>query len=380
MSLAAFTFWIVLLVLWHTFIGYTLLIAVLGWLRDEPPLQPIMTETPDVTVVVSVHNESSRISTRLQNIFSADYPADKLHVIVVSDGSTDDTVAQLESIAHPRVSLIIQPHRQGKAAALNLAVKHATSELIVFTDIRQRFAPDAIRLLVRHFSSLETGAVSGELVIEKAASTAGSGVDFYWKLEKFVRRNESRWDSTIGCTGAIYAIRRNLFSPLPPDTILDDVVIPMQIAMQKYRVRFEPKAIAYDPQTLEPAREQIRKRRTLAGNYQMLFRYPVWLLPWRSRLWWHLLSHKYLRLVAPFLLVALFVSNTVIVGKNIYGLFLLGQTLFYLLAFSGLRYHRFKTRFLSLPAGFLFLNWQAVVALWQYLRNPKSATWQMTAK
>ena len=379
MSTAPLIFWIALAILFHTYLGYPLLMAILAWLRDEPPAKPLA-EMPTVTVVLAAYNESSRIVERLRNLLASDYPPELMDFVVVCDGSTDDTATRVHSFADPRVKQLTQPRRLGKAAALNRAVAQATGEIIVFADVRQRFAPDAIRRLVSHFGHLETGAVSGELVIDRATTAAGSGVDSYWRLEKFIRRHEARWDSAIGCTGAIYAIRGKLFQPIPEDTILDDVVIPMQIAMQRYRIGFDPEALAFDPQTLEPEREQVRKRRTLAGNYQMLFRYPVWLLPVHSRLWWQLLSHKYLRLAAPYLLLAAFVSNAIIAGVNIYGLLFGGQILFYGLAAVGLQFRHLKYRVISLPAGFVFLNWQALVAFWQYLRNPKQAAWQMAGK
>ena len=370
------TFWSSFGLLSYTFLGYPALIFTLSRLRSATGVPELPVELPTATVVLAAHNEAARIVPRLHNLLASEYPPDKLNIIVVADGCTDHTITQIRALNSSRIQTIIQPHRAGKALALNCALAAARSEIIVFTDVRQRFASDAIAQLVKHFSAPGIGAVSGELMIESAASATGSGVDAYWRLEKFVRLAEARWDSSIGCTGAIYAVRRELFEPLPADTILDDVVIPMQIAMRHYRVAFEPAARAYDPQSLEPAREKVRKRRTLAGNYQLLARYPAWLLPWRSRLWWQLLSHKYLRLVAPFALIALFASNAMLAGKNVYGLLLLGQVTFYALASAGLHFYRMQSRAFSLPAGFVFLNWQALMALWHYLRHSNRGGWE----
>ncbi len=368
-------FWFSFALVFHTFAGYALLMFLLAKLRDpKPSTFDLRPSTPAITVILAAHNEALRIVPRLQNLLAANYPSDKLKIIIADDGSTDDTASQIRSLDNPRVQLISEPQRRGKAHALNLAFAAAQTELIVFADVRQTFAPDAITKLARHFQDLECGAVSGELLIDPADSPVGGGVDFYWRLEKFLRHNEARWDSTIGCTGAIYAIRRELYRPIPPDTILDDVVIPMQIAAQGFRVGFDPEAKAFDPQTLEPEREAVRKRRTLAGNYQMLFRNPAWLLPWRNRLWWQLISHKYLRLVAPFLIALLFLANLALVGKIFFTVAFIGQCLFYALAIGGLKFSRQKI--CALPAGFVFLNWQSAAALWHYHRNPSQSGWE----
>ena len=371
-------FWLSLAVLFYTFLGYPLLLFVLAQLRDSWSTIAVPPHPPAATIVLAVHNEAARIRARLQNLLASDYPPEKFNMIVVSDGSTDATIQQIQALDDPRVMLINQTQRQGKAHALNLALAAAKNDLIVFADGRQQFAPDTITQLAKHFGDLQTGAVSGELIIESAATAAGSGVDTYWKIEKMLRRAEARWDSSIGCTGAVYAIRRALYQPIPADTILDDVVIPMQVALQGFRIAFEPDARAFDPQTLEPVRERIRKRRTLAGNYQMLFRYPAWLLPWRNRLWWQLISHKYLRLAAPLFLFLLFTINLMLLPCKIFWWPLLGQTLFYAFALYGLTHPENKKRCFAIPAGFVFLNWMSAQSLWHYLRQPRSSGWQTT--
>jgi cellulose synthase/poly-beta-1,6-N-acetylglucosamine synthase-like glycosyltransferase len=367
---------VALLVLGYTFAGYPFLIFCLGRRRPMRAI-PSWQELPGVTVVLSAHNEETRVVARLQNLLAGEYPVGKLTVVVVSDGSTDGTAGQIQALQDPRVQLLVQPERRGKASALNAALAAAKSEVIVFTDVRQRFAPDTLAQLAKHFGNPQVGAVSGELLIDPAASAVGSGVDVYWRLEKLVRLAEARWDSSIGCTGAVYAIRRGLYRPIPADTILDDVVIPMQIAIQGFRVGFEPAARAFDPQTLEPECEQIRKRRTLAGNYQMFFRHPEWLLPWRNRLWWQLVSHKYLRLAAPFFLALLFLGSALCPAIYPCNVLFYGQCLFYLLAACGLAFRSHKYSLLSLPAGFVFLNWMSLAGLWHYLRSKHDSAWEL---
>jgi len=363
--------------LFYTFLGYPLLMFCLASKR-RPPDAPAGARPPfTITVVIAAHNEEAQILPRIENLLASRYPLDQLDILIVSDGSTDRTVQKIQSLGDPRVRVIDQPERRGKAHALNLALAETRAELVVFADARQRFDPGAIAALAGHFHRPETGAVSGELLIDPAGSTAGGGIDAYWRLEKFIRLSEARHDSTIGCTGAIYAIRRALYRPIRDDTILDDVVIPMQIALQGFRVGFEPAALAHDPQTLEPAREKIRKRRTLAGNYQMLFRHPAWLLPWHNRLWWQLFSHKYLRLAAPFLLLLLLGSNALLLHSFYYRLLFFGQCLFYGLAVCGGIFTVVKFPPFSLPAGFIFLNWMSLAGLWHYLRPNSRSGWEL---
>ena len=373
LSLSAF--WIGLAALAYTFVGYGLLIRLLARMRSRTPVRRSPADVPHVTAIIVAHDEQARIVARIENVLSADYPPERLHVLLVSDGSTDETVARAQSIADPRVAILSRPACGGKAACINAAVRECSGELIVFADARQRFASDTISRLAAHFSDSGVGAVSGALEIEAAQSGIGSAVDAYWRHEKQIRAAEARWDSCIGCTGAVYAIRRTLFEPIPDDTLLDDVVIPMQIAVRGYRVLHDPAALAFDPQPLEPAAERARKRRTLAGNFQMLVRHPHWLLPWRNRLWWQLISHKYLRVFAPAFLAQVLVANAALLARPFFRLAFLGQCGFYALAVIGALFPRLKHRAVARPAGFVFLNLTTIRAFWHYLRDRDAHRW-----
>ena len=374
----AILFWGGSALLVYTFLGYPVLVHSLG--KSSPLVRTSKTDTPpsppSVSVVLIVRNEGSRIDARLQNLLDTHHPIDSLEIIVVSDGSDDDTVERAK-FAGDHVNLIEKETRRGKPACLNDGVSVATGELIVFADARQKFTPETIPALVRAFTDPEVGAVSGELIIVESETGIATGVDAYWKLEKAVRLGESRLDSSIGCTGAIYAIRRELFRRLPDDTLLDDVVCPMQIALQDKRVLFEPEAVAYDPQHLEPSLEQRRKRRTLAGNFQMLFRYPSWLVPWKNRLILQLISHKYLRLLAPVLLVHTLVVAVILaaLGSPFFLLASLAQGTFYLLAVVGMLLPGTSRKCFSLPAGFVFLNIMTVLGFFDYLRGRHQQGW-----
>lgn len=363
-------FWGSLAALLYTFLGYPLLIGALARAFGRPVKKSPPAAPPAVSVVLVAFNEEERILPRVENLLAASYPADQLEVLVVTDGSTDGTVAKLRAFADPRVRVLAREQRSGKSACLNAALPQARGEIVVLCDARQRFAPHTIPELVANFSDPDLGAVSGALEIDPAATSVGGGVDLYWKLEKFIRASEGRFSSTIGATGAVYAIRRELFQPIPDDTILDDVVIPLQIAVNHgRRISFDPTAPAYDPQTTDPAKEKRRKMRTLAGNFQMLAQHPGWLLPWRTGLWWQLLSHKYSRIVAPVFMVTMFAGNAALAGATPYREIFLAHVAFYALALLGLAVPALKWKPFAVPAGFVFLNLMTVGGCVNWLRG-----------
>jgi cellulose synthase/poly-beta-1,6-N-acetylglucosamine synthase-like glycosyltransferase len=370
-------FWGSIGLLFYTFLGYGLFISALARARSKigaPP--PEGATQPSVCIVLVTLNEEQNIQARLRNLLDSQYPPEKLRVVVISDGSTDATVARARSLQDSRVEIVERPERAGKAAGLNLALSRCAAEIVIFTDARQSFAPDAVARLAAHFADPSIGAVSGSLEIAPAASATGSGIDAYWRYEKWLRAAESRFDSCVGCTGAIYALRPKLFAPIPDDTLLDDVVIPMEAAARGARVIHDPDAKAFDPQSLEPEAELRRKQRTLAGGFQMFFRCPGWMLPWRHRLWWQLISHKYLRLLAPFLLLTAFVSNLLLANQPFYAVCLAGQICFFLAAalssLPALRHWKPG----RIPAGFVFLNLQVLRGLRYYLAGAGRQGWQ----
>jgi cellulose synthase/poly-beta-1,6-N-acetylglucosamine synthase-like glycosyltransferase len=218
------------------------------------------------------------------------------------------------------------------------------------------------------------GAVSGELHITSSESNVGTGIDHYWSRERRLREAEARRHSAIGCTGAIYAIRQSLFRPLRSDTILDDVVIPLQIAAQNYRILHDSKACAFDPQPLEPQSEIRRKRRTLAGNFQMLFRHPQWLLPWGHPLWWRIIAHKYLRVLAPIFLCIVAITSLLLADIYTYRICAILQGVAYSLGILGLL-TKSRSTLLSIPSAFLFLNCIVVLAFWDFLFSRVNAQW-----
>lgn len=376
--LGAVLFWAGILQCAWTFVLYPLLIQMLASpARSHGTAKDGVRNTglPTVTVLIAAYNEESRIGPRIQNLLACEYPGGLLDILVVSDGSTDTTAHLVADLHVDNVRVLELAEKSGKPSCLNAGVQEARGDVLVFADARQDFEKDAILQLVRHFECPEVTAVSGELFPHGSKAGTAQGIDFYWKLEKKLRHAESILDSCIGCTGAIYAMRREFYQPLPSDTLLDDVVLPMQAAFRGGRVLFEPSARAHDPQPLEPAREKLRKTRTLAGNFQMLFRYPQWLLPWRSRLWWKLASHKYSRLLTPVSLVAALVGAWLAKSLPLYQAAFWAQTTLYGMAVTGMLCPGVRTPLLSIPAGFLFLNCMVMRGFLHYLGGGYRSGW-----
>ncbi len=304
MSVAPIIFAVSLAFILYVLIGYPGLLAIYARLFPKPirkSLTPVA-----LTVVVPVRNGERWIAGKLESLLASDYPPALLNILVVSDGSTDGTNPAVRAFGNPRVVLLELPGG-GKATAVNRALEQVTTELVVLTDVRQEFHPAAISRLVACFADPSVGVVTGELVIRSGSSQEEYNTGLYWKYEKWIRRNLNRIDAMLGATGAIYAVRRSLVRPLPPDTLLDDVHLPFVAAFQGSRIFFEDSAKAYDyPSSLQS--EFRRKIRTQAGMYQIVFRFPRLLWPGNRR-FIHFFSHKLGRLLLPFAMLTCLVSS-----------------------------------------------------------------------
>jgi biofilm PGA synthesis N-glycosyltransferase PgaC len=380
MSGAQTILWLSIALLAYTYVGYPLLIRLWAGLKPQQVLTGWM--MPRLTLVVVAYNESQRIRQRLENFLDLDYPWDHLEIIVASDGSTDDTAEQARAYHSTFVRVTEFKKRRGKSAVLNDVMKLARGEIVVLADARQRFETGALRALASRFADPQVGAVSGELILLDGSSHSevGKGVDFYWRYEKFMRLYEGQIDSTVGVTGAIYALRRQLFQPIPESLILDDVLIPMQVVRQGYRVLFEPKARAYDWVVPTAQQEFTRKLRTIAGNFQLFLLRPWLLSPAHNRLWVQTVSHKLFRLLSPLLLATTFLANLVLAGEPAYRILLAAQILFYGAALLGYltRHASRKPFFLNIPYAFCLLNWATVMALVHLLNGRQQVTWERT--
>lgn len=363
----AVLFWASIVIIFYAYLGYALWLRLLGSLRNLPVRRADI--EPSVSVIIAVHNEQANLPVKFENLRKMNYPPEKMELVVVSDGSTDATVDILRRT--DGVVAVVLPEARGKAAALNAAVARARGEILVFFDARQTVDVQAVRELCSCFADPQVGAASGELLlVDGEGKAAGDALGLYWRIEKVVRRLESATGSVVGVTGAIYAIRRELYVDLPEGTILDDVMVPMNVARAGKRVIFLPSAIAYDRIFQKPGKEFARKVRTLTGNYQLMQMAP-WLLTPGNPLLFRFVSHKLLRLIVPLLLVILLLSS-LLAGNLFYHVVFALQLIFYGLALLGwLRPPARKFRLVATAETFAMLNMAAAFAFLNFATGRK---------
>ncbi|MBM9538529.1 glycosyltransferase family 2 protein [Desulfobulbus alkaliphilus] len=373
-------FWSSLFFIGFTYFGYPLWLALRKrFYATSGAEKENIDRLPNISVVIAAFNEEDSIVNRVRDIGRQNYPQEKIQIIVVSDGSTDRTVDELHQLKFPNLDIIALPDNKGKAVALNAGVATATGELIVFTDARQTFQPDAIRQLSNDFLNPDIGCVSGELVfLQDGKGDIQQEMGAYWKYEKWIRKAESATGSVIGATGAIYAIRKNLYRPLPLGTLLDDVLTPMNIVMQGYRCVFNSHAVAYDVVSKNITQEWKRKVRTLAGNWQLLNIAPSLFIPWDNPVWGRFLAHKMFRLLVPFALVALLPASILSQGV-VYSIAGLLQILIYTVGLAGWLWPATRgNRFVNLVYFFIVMNVAVVASFWRWIRGQCHSTWHAT--
>ena len=364
-------FWFCFVLTAYAYFGYTLWLWIYVRLHRRPTLEgPI---TPAVSIIIAARNEETNLPIKLENLRRLDYPRNRIQIVVASDGSTDRTASILSEQPALLTSVILR-ESNGKAYALNEAVRHATGEILVFLDVRQFVEPSAVSELVSCFADPSVGAVSGELLLESASGTPSpDALGIYWKIEKVVRRLESASGSVVGVTGAIYAIRRELYTEIPTGTLLDDVFVPMNVARLGKRVIFQPSAIARDRLFSAKGKEFSRKVRTLTGNYQLLQLAP-WLLSPANPLLFRFISHKLLRLAVPLFLVVMLVTSALAGGPFYRAIFWL-QIVFYLLAAVGMLNPSFrKLKPAAIASTFVMLNAAAAMAFYNFIGG-KNKVW-----
>lgn len=369
-----FIFWFSTLIILYVYLGYPAIIYLISFFYKKPVLRTY--PYPMVSVIMSVHNEEKNIENKLKTLLELNYPESRIEILIGSDGSTDRTDEIISKYINERIKLHRQAQRRGKPSMLNLLVKQAKGEILVFTDARQKLERNSIDELVKNFSDTKVGSVSAELIYDGQDSKTGNGVAIYWKYEKFIRKYESKMGSMLGATGALYAIRRELFPELPKDLILDDVYIPLKIVQRGYRAIFDYKAKIYDSVAKNTREEFIRKTRTLAGNFQLFLYLREFFNPFKDKIGWQFFSHKFLRLIAPFLLVSILVSNFFLRNNSYFYLatFVL-QILFYVFALFGLIF-KHKNHLFDVPYMFCVMNSAAVVGLYKLLTHKQDVLWQ----
>lgn len=363
-----------MVLIFYTIIGYPTLQWLLARIIPSPIDKKFMREP--ISVIVCAKNEANLVTARIKNIFSMNYPPDLIEIIIVSDGSTDGTNEAVLAFKDHRIKIVQLALPSGKAVALNTGIKAASHEYLLFADARQSFHPDVAQRLIDHFHDPKIGAVSGRLIIrpeQEQSSGAALGIgSSYWSYEVWLRNCEATSGSVVGVTGAIYALRKECFTPLAAGTILDDLLIPLRVANLGFRIAYDAGAIAVDKKSLHNTSELARKVRTLYGNLQLIRIAPDLFLPWRNRLWFRFFSHKILRLFLPAMLAGCLFASFFSGGiMTVFGLVQLA-------CWAG-AYVSLKTGNSSMPgkalSGFLLLNLAALLA-WKCFFTGSENVWK----
>lgn len=386
MKSLAIIFWILSFIVFYTYIGYAILLYILVKIKEilKKPKQLVLPDyLPEVTFLIAAYNEQDVVAIKMENTLEIDYPADKLKITWVTDGSNDRTNELLT--AYQRVEVLFEPPRRGKSAALNRAMNYVQTPIVIFTDANTMVSRDAVKEIVTQFTDPNVGCVAGEkriMQLKEQDATAGEGV--YWKYESILKSLDYRLYSAVGAAGELFAIRSSLFVRLPDDTLLDDFVMSMKIAQQGYKIAYCKKAYAIESASEDIRQEAKRKVRISAGGIQSIIRLNALLNIFRyGTLSFQYISHRVLRWsVTPVIWFALLPLNLALVigyGINsIYGAMLILQIIFYMLGIGGyaLNRRKIKSKILFIPYYFLFMNVSVLRGI-AYLRSHRgSGVWE----
>ncbi|RZM19508.1 MAG: glycosyltransferase family 2 protein [Pedobacter sp.] len=379
-------FWISIFLIFYTFFGYGILLYIL--IRIKRIFNPskrkhyMYGELPSCTLIVAAYNEAAFIEEKIANTLSLDYPADKLQLIFVTDGSTDQTPELISK--YPQIKLLHSEERRGKISAVHRAIGQVNTELIVFTDANTFLNKDALTMICRHYADPKVGAVAGEkrvMIEAEADATAGEG--FYWKYESKLKEWDSELYSVVGAAGELFSIRKALYEPVPANSVLDDFMISMRIAEKGFIIVYEPQAYAMETSSANIKEELKRKVRIAAGGIQSVlwlsallnpFKYPV--------LSFQYISHRVLRwTITPILMIAVLIMNIGMVlsgAPDFYSFLLTAQILFYASAYLGkvMEARKIRVKILFIPYYFCVMNYAILAGLIRFFFGTQSVMWE----
>jgi cellulose synthase/poly-beta-1,6-N-acetylglucosamine synthase-like glycosyltransferase len=379
MLLTELAFWVSVFLILYPHLIYPGLMAVLATVRPRPVRRA--RQLPKLTILIPAHNEEAHIEATVANKLAQDYPRDRLQVLVVSDGSTDGTDEIVREMAAAGVELVRQEPRRGKAAALNLAVRHARGDVLVFSDANSSFAPDTVRLLAENFADPTVGYVTGRLTyMGDPARVSSGGSRAYMRYENLLRKWETRFHSVIGVNGGVDAMRRDQYLEVPHH-LLSDFVLPLQVMGRGLRVVYDERAESTEEANAEVQREFRMRVRVALRGLQALLHMSHLLDPQRHpRVAFGLWSHKALRYTTVLLLPVALLSNlTLAPFSALYWWLLVAQLTGYALALLGLWSSRLPpslARLTAVPAYFLVSSTAFAVAVFRLLRGDRMATWE----
>ncbi len=389
-----FLFWFSLALLFFTYLGYPLFLALLAPIRPKPVIRPGVFE-PTVSFLVAARNEARHIEAKIRNIAELDYPPERLEVLILDDGSSDATV-ELAQAAFARylggrrywaLRVISLETSQGKAVALNRGGEEARGDILVFSDADCLINREAVRLLVKPFVNPIVGCVAGRYIAGGVRGRNAGGVGLYWRYEGYIRTKESESGGLLGASGALYALRRELYPVLRPGLVNDDFVVPITVSLRGFRTLYEPNAVAVEDESRNVEVEFRRRVRIMVGNCQHLLLFREYFSGKRGQ--WRLLAqmicHKFLRVVSPLWLLLAAGTAAVLafsdldswLGQGVYRVLLAGQVGCYCLAALGYFFqgrHRLS-KLMTLPYYFVMLNAAALLGMWHFLIDRGSVAW-----
>lgn len=386
-------FWFSLIVIVYSYFIYPLILIIFSavkqaisdtsylWKKSQRRIVD-RENLPPVSIIIAAYNEESCIKARVENLLSLDYPQDKLTILIGSDGSQDNTADILTSFEEVNLKVYIFEENRGKMSVLNDLVEEVKSDYIVFSDANTHFNKNTIEYLVRHFTHDDIGAVCGELHLVDVDS--GDNKDnVYWRYEQILKFHEARLNALQGANGAIYAIRKELFIPLPANTIVDDFQIAMNVAKQGARLIYDPEAIAIEEIAPNLQAEEGRRVRIGLGNYQALFTMAWALNPFLGWRFIAYFSHKVCRWFVPHLMLLVFVSNLLLIKVPLYQLLFIGQILFYSVAFYGIKKQKTHQKIgmiTGIVAFFVSMNIALMRGFIRYFSSNVQGTWERTTR
>lgn len=383
--------WISLSVLFYCYLGYGLFVFAFNQLKKilvAGKKKKIETGSPAVTIIITAWNEGAVLEKKIKNTLAIEYPPGKLTIIFVTDGSTDGSENIIRK--YPSLLLLHNDKRMGKLAAINRAMQHAKTPVVIFSDANTELNPECIQKIVGHYDDPATGGVAGEkrIIKDQKTSAVGEAEGLYWQYESFMKKQDADFNTVVGAAGELFSIRAGLFPHLAENIILDDFVISMKICLQGYRIAYEPGAFATEFPSASLAEEKKRKVRISAGAYQSIghlkgalniIKHPL--------LSFQYISRRLLRWIfCPVMLIVLLLSNVMIVSMDdhpaMYTGLLVAQVFFYVLAFAGwlIIGSGKKAGILTIPFYFVFMNYCLVKGFIRFLNGKQTVVWEKSVR
>ena len=380
-------FWIALAIVFYSFVGYGILLYVLVKIKKAfSPSKKFQTDfQPEITLVIPCYNEADILLTKIKNCLELEYPSDKLKLVFITDGSTDNSVELLSKYAF--IKNLHTNIRAGKTAAENRVMNFVNTPFVIFSDANTLLNKEAVKNIVRHFADDKVGCVSGEkrILTKEADVASAAGEGMYWKYESVLKKWDSELNSAVGAAGELVAFRSAIYEPMPQDTILDDYLQSMFIAGKGYKIVYEPEAYAVETASATVKEELKRKIRICAGGWQSINR--LW-----SRismfdqpvLFFQYISHRVIRwTVNPFLLIFIFIANLFLMNESTFFFIMMqAQILFYVAALTGfiLAARELKVKAFFIPYYFFIMNYAVVHGFIRYLKGSQSAVWEKNTR